>query len=230
MFIGVAKGELGEFCEAFLRKIGAKFDINGPMSQYDVLPGGSVKYRIQNSRDIPRWIGDEDIPIDFGITGFDCVLDEQCSGNKRITEFCSLRYEAKKLGFEKLLGEMVIMAKDGCKSKKDRLVVGVKDYYPSLARWQLSRMGLRPNDYRLVTMQGAIEGYLMDEVKDCDMAFETIFSRYTLDQQNDAQKESNKPEIKILRRIIELAPVIIYDNKRFRFLDFDNLFYGRGEQ
>jgi ATP phosphoribosyltransferase len=227
MFIGVAKGELGEFCDAYLKKRGATFDIRGPLTQYDELPGGKVIYRVQNSRDVARFIGDEDIPNDFGITGSDCMLDELCAGNKRISAYVSLGEVAKELGFEKLLGEMVLLLRGGEKPKgRKRPVVCVKDYYPNFVRWQLRQWGMKPAEYRLEALQGAVEGFLMDPTTSCDIAFETMFSGDTLEKQNGAQKENKKPEIRVERKVLgDITPVIVYDNKKFCFGDFDKLFY-----
>ncbi len=110
MFIGVANGELGEFFETYLRSRGAEIDIDGPMVQATDLPGGRVKFRIQRSRDVPRWLCDGRIRYDFGLSGHDVYMDEMFNGyanGERDVGICSLEKEARLLGFEDILGRLV---------------------------------------------------------------------------------------------------------------------------
>lgn len=221
-FTGVAKGELGKFCEAYLRTRGAKIDIDGPLTQYENLPGGKVKYCIQRSRDVPRWIGNDAISNDFGITGNDVVLDEFWSGNDRIGISGLLENCARDLGFENILGKLVVLGREGYESKKDRFKAVVSDYYPNIARIQMGLLGLQPNDYELKIVQGAVEGYISSGA--CDLGIDTVYSGKTISKENKGCSRYEKPGIIIVKKIIDTMPIIVYDNKKFGCEDFDNLF------
>jgi len=225
MFIGVAKGELGKFCQAYLRYLGTELNIEGPLTQIKDLPGGKAIFRIQRSRDVPRWIGSG---YDFGITGNDVTLDEIYAGNEKIGMCGGLQEEAKMLGFEKLLGKLVLLGREGYSSKKDRLRVVVSDYYPNIARRNLEFDGLKPGDYELKIVQGAVEGYLSGG--DADLAVETRFNGDTLNTENEELDRRGKPRIEVVRNILDITPLVIYVFGRYTWLDFDDLFYtGKGK-
>jgi ATP phosphoribosyltransferase len=223
-FIGVAKGELGAFFQAYLRSLGAGIDINGPLTQYNRLPGGGVKFRIQRSRDVPRCVGNDGLGgYDFGMTGNDVAWDEIYAGNENIGMGAGLQEEAKALGYAGLLGKLAVLGREGTGSKKDKLKVAVSDYYPNIAKRELRKlMGLGPEDYELDIYQGSVEGYISGD--NYDLAIDTIFSSETITNENEELARQGKAPINVVRNIMDTYPMIIYDNRGYGLRSFGELF------
>jgi hypothetical protein len=113
------------------------------------------------------------------------------------------------MGFGGLLGRLVLLGNEDYKRRKDKLRVVVSDYYPNIARRTLRDDGLGQADYDLTIVEGSVEGYLSNG--EYDIAVETIFSRDTLDRENQELKRLEKSSIEVIRKIIDIAPIIISD-------------------
>jgi len=244
MFIGVAKGELGDFFQKFLQaRYGVQLEIDGPLTQWYETCGNRIKFRIQRSRDIPRSFSDEQ-GYSFGLTGLDVAMDEVYAEyierysdrffrpNVQMTPFWDTRYfkiqkcldgEARNLGFGNLAGRIAVLGTEEAKTKRDRLRVVVSDYYPNLAMAALKLLlDLAPDDYTMRVVEGSVEGYLSGD--GYDLAVDTIYSGKTIGKENEESEKRGAPRIDIIKEICDTYPVIIRSMCTRAPSDFDNLF------
>ena len=124
---------------------------------------GNRIFRIINSRDVPRYVGQ---CYDFGITGKDCCEDEKLSGNRKFSYL-------EELDFAK--GFLVFYGSGKKVPKKPKVVTST--YYPNLAK-KFSRQAFRKPVIKVVN--GATEGYVSSG--EADVGFDCVFSRDTIDR------------------------------------------------
>jgi len=239
-FIGVAKGELGDFFQTYLQEnFGVPLEINGPLTQLYENGDLRVKFRVMRSRDVPRGFYFRESPLDYGLTGRDVAVDElteeiysESTGNL-IPAIClganqffgvqkTLEEETETLGFPALRGRVVLLGRDGYTEKKDRLTVVVNDYYANLARFRLAADGLQPRDYDLFVCQGSEEGYLSGG--QADLAVCSKYSGKTTRKENGNCANGDGPKIIEVATIIDTYPVVLAKSMDFRFPDLDNIF------